>query len=68
MGYIFAAMSCQLMKVKNQIFQAKKGQKISNFELQTCNIPQKKAENMYNKDSARKSKISHKKIDFFAIF
>ena len=42
--------------------------KNSKFELQKCYVPQKKAENMYNKDSARKSKISHKKIDFFAIF
>ena len=51
MGYIFAAMSCQMTKVKHQIFQAKKGQ---NFELQKCYIPQKKAENMYNNNSARK--------------
>ena len=33
-----------------------------------CNIPQKKAENMYNKDSARKSKISHKKNRVFLQF
>ncbi len=31
-------------------------------------IPQKKAENMYNKDSARKSNISSKKIFFFQFF
>ena len=61
MGYIFVAMSCQMTKVKNQIFQAKKGRKM-------YNVPQKKPKNMYNKDSARKSKISHKKIDFFVIF
>ena len=41
---------------------------ISNFELQKCYISQKKAENIYNKDSARKSKISCKKIDFFWFF
>ena len=34
---------------------------ISNFELQKCYISQKKAENIYNKDSARKSRISCKK-------
>ena len=59
------AVKCRRSKIK--FFKPKKV-KISNFELQMCNIPQKKAENMYNKDSARKSKISHKKIDFFAIF
>ena len=42
--------------------------KISKFELQKCYVPQKKAENMYNKDSARKSKISCKKFDFFRFF
>ncbi len=41
---------------------------ISNFELHKCYIPQKKAENMYNKDSARKSKISCKKVDFLKFF
>ena len=39
--------------------------KISNFELQKCFVPQKKAENMYNTDLARKSTIFLKKIDFF---
>ena len=42
--------------------------KISNFGLQKCYIPQKKAENMYNKDSARKSNISCKKYFFFRFF
>ena len=49
------------------IFDPKKF-KISNFELQKCYIPQKKAQNMYNKDSARKSNISSKKNIFFSIF
>ena len=39
---------------KMKIFKRKKV-KISNFGLQKCYIPQKKAENIYNKDSARKS-------------
>ena len=45
----------------------KKG-KISNFEIDNFYIPQKKANNMYNKDSTKKSNISHKKRDFFSIF
>ena len=52
---------------KMKIFKRKKV-KISNFGLQKCYIPQKKAENIYNKDSARKSKISCKKSNFFSIF
>ena len=56
-----------MTKVKNEIFEAKKIE-ISNFELQKCYVPQKKAENMYNKVSARKSKSSYKKINFFSIF
>ena len=52
---------------KMKIFKRKKV-KISNFGLQKCYIPQKKAENIYNKDSARKSKISCKKSNFFMIF
>ena len=52
---------------KMKFFKRKKV-KISNFGLQKCYISQKKAENIYNKDSARKSKISCKKIDFFSIF
>ena len=52
---------------KMKIFKRKKV-KISNFGLQKCYIPQKKAENIYNKDSARKSKISCKKNNFFSIF
>ena len=42
--------------------------KISNFELQKCFVPQKKAENMYNTDLARKSTICCKKVDFFPFF
>ena len=52
---------------KMKIFKRKKVE-ISNFGLQKCYIPQKKAENIYNKDSARKSKISCKKSNFFTIF
>ena len=52
---------------KIKFFKSKKAE-ISNFELQKCYIPQKKAENMYNKDSTRKSRISCKKLDFFSIF
>ena len=52
---------------KMKIFKRKKV-KISNFGLQKCYIPQKKAENIYNKDSARKSKISCKKNFFFRFF
>ncbi len=33
-----------------------------------CYIPQKKAENMYNSDSVRKSTIFYKKIYFFQFF
>ena len=42
-----------------KIFKQKKVE-ISNFEPQKCYISQKKAENLYYKDSARKSKISSK--------
>ena len=45
----------------------KKG-KISNFEVENFYIPQKKANSMYNKDSTKKSNISHKKREFFSIF
>ena len=41
---------------------------ISNFELQKSYIPQKKAENVYKTDSARKNKIFGKKKGFFSIF
>ena len=67
MWYTFAATSCQMTMVKNENFQAKKV-KISNFGLQKCYIPQKKGENIYNKDSAKKSKISCKKKFFFRFF
>ena len=48
-------------------FQGKKV-KIKNFELYKCYIPQKKAKNMYNSDSGRKSTISSKKKYFFRFF
>ena len=41
---------------------------ISNFELQKSYIPQKKAENVYKTDSARKNKIFGKKRGFFQFF
>ena len=50
-----------------KFFKPKKVE-ISNFELQKCFIPQKKAENMYNVDLAKKSNIYCKKRDFFSIF
>ena len=56
-----------MTKVKNENFHAKTI-KISNFELQKSFLPQKKTENMYNKGSARKSKISCKKLYFFQFF
>ena len=42
--------------------------KISNFELQKRYIPQKKAKNIYNSDSARKSVNFCKKNAFFFNF
>ena len=59
------AVKCRRSKIK--FFKPKKV-KISNFELLKCFIPQKKAENMYNADLARKSKISCKKMIFSSIF
>ena len=50
--------------VKIVIFQAKKHQNF-NFELQKSYIPQKKAENIYNMDSARKNENLCKKMIFF---
>ena len=41
---------------------------ISNFELEWCYIPQKKAEIMYNLDSARKSMIYWTKSGVILIF
>ena len=49
-----------MTKVKIDIFQAKKHQNF-NFELQKSYIPQKKAENMYNMDLARKNENLCKK-------
>ena len=54
-----------MTNVKNEKFHAKII-KISNFELQSQ--PQKKSEIMYNKGSARKSKISCKKLYFLQLF
>ena len=54
-------------KSKMKIFKQKKV-KISNFELQKRYIPQKKAKNIYNSDSARKSVNFCKKKIFFSIF
>ena len=51
---------------KLRLFKSK-SIKISNFELQKSFIPQKKANNMYNKDSAIKMRIFAKK-DFFQFF
>ena len=59
------AFKCRRSKIK--FFMPKKV-KISNFEQYKCYIPQRKAENMYKKDLARKSKISCKKFDFFRFF
>ena len=44
--------------------------KISNFELQKSYVPQKKAENVYKTDSARKNMIFIKKgiFSIFSIF
>ena len=42
--------------------------KISNFELQKSYVPQKKAENVYKTDSARKNMIFWKKGIFFNFF
>ena len=56
-----------MTKVKNENSQAKKVE-ISNFELQERYIPQKKAKNMYNSDSARRSVNSCKKKIFFFNF
>ena len=50
--------------VKIDIFQAKKHQNF-NFELQQSYIPQKKAENINNMDSARKNENLCKKMIFF---
>ena len=52
MRYIFDATGPRMTMVKAQIIEAK-NIKISN-ELQKSYIPQKKAQNMYNRDSARK--------------
>ena len=61
------ARDLRMTNVKNEKFHAKII-KITYFELQKSYIPQKKSENMYNKGSARKSKISCKKLYFFQFF
>ena len=61
------ARDLRMTNVKNEKFHAKII-KIAYFELQKSYIPQKKSENMYNKGSARKSKISCKKLYFFQFF
>ena len=66
-GILLGLRAVKWRRSKMEFFKPKKV-KILNFELQKCYIPQKKAENIYNKDSARKIKISCKKIDFFSIF
>ena len=49
-------------------FSKSKNVKITNFEIQKCYIPQKKAENMYNKDSARKVRFLAKNFILFQFF
>ena len=66
-GIFLRLWAVKWRRSKIKFFKPKKVE-ISNCELQMCNISQKKAENIYNKDSARKSKISHKKIDFLRFF
>ena len=66
-GILLRLRSVKWRWSKMKIFKRKKLE-ISNFGLQKCYIPQKKAENIYNKDSARKSKISCKKSIFFFDF
>ena len=63
-GIFLRLWAVKWRRSKIKFFKPKKV-KISNFELLKCFIPQKKAENMYNSDLARKSKISCKKNNFF---
>ena len=60
----------QAVKWRRSKIKFSKSKKVetSNFELLKCFMPQKKAENMYNSDLARKSKISCKKINSFFDF
>ena len=66
-GILLLLQAAELRLSKMKIFKQKKG-KISNFELQKRYIPQKKAKNIYNSDSARKSVNFCKKKYFFSIF
>ena len=54
------------MEAKNKSFQSKIGQYLK-FLIYKSYIPQKKAKNMYNTDSKRKSIIFCKKIIIFEI-
>ena len=66
-GILLLLQAAELRRSKMKIFKQKKV-KISNFELQKRYIPQKKAKNIYNSDSARKSVNFCKKNAFFSIF
>ena len=60
-------MGRRMTELKKKNFQAIMVE-ISNFELQKSYIPQKKAENVYKTDSARKNIIFVKKGIFFNFF
>ena len=62
------AKCCQITNIAAEKFSSQTNVEISNFDLQKRYISQKKAENMYNLDSARKSTILYKKICFFHFF
>ena len=65
MKYIFDATGPSMGMGKLGSFKPQ-NIKISNFELQKSFVPQKKAESMYDKDSARKKmKILAKEYFFF---
>ena len=66
-GILLLLQAAELRRSKMKIFKQKKV-KISNFELQKRYIPQKKAKNIYNSDSARKSVNFCKKNIFFFNF
>ena len=66
-GILLLLQAAELWRSKMKIFKQKKV-KISNFELQKRYIPQKKAKNIYNSDSARKSVNFCKKKEKFSIF
>ena len=66
-GIHLLLQAAELRRSKMKIFKRKKV-KISNFELQKRYIPQKKAKNIHNSDSARKSVSFCKKDIYFLIF